>query len=188
MKRWTPQQIRAKALRAAAAVAVTGCGQVLPTSTSTEADTVAAAEDGEELAEDAGDPTPDTTARSKPDTSGQAVDAAADAPADGAADVAANAATDVPAPSDVAAGADAAGDADASDATDVTADADDRPQCKGLTDQARYDCCNALNQWCNAAYPPPSQDATTCQFGPGYDGSTGCIPWGPPAPPAFEVA
>lgn len=47
-------------------------------------------------------------------------------------------------------------------------------------------CCDLLSAWCGAAFGAAGQQAIQdCTYGPNYDGSTGCIPWGPPAPPAF---
>lgn len=47
-------------------------------------------------------------------------------------------------------------------------------------------CCELLSAWCGSAFGAASQqEIQDCTYGPNYDGSTGCIPWGPPAPPAF---
>lgn len=83
---------------------------------------------------------------------------------------------------------DSAADA-AMDSSTATDTADGPPDCKHLTDGAQIgECCNARSAWCLAAYPADSQKQNECHFGPDFDGTTGCIPWGPPAPPAWEFA
>ncbi len=44
-------------------------------------------------------------------------------------------------------------------------------------------CCDARHAWCGEGFAADSEAYNDCVFGPGYDGSTGCIPWGPPVPP-----
>lgn len=46
-------------------------------------------------------------------------------------------------------------------------------------------CCEALEAWCASAHDLDSADYTSCIYGPDFDGSTGCLAWGPPAPPAM---
>lgn len=59
-----------------------------------------------------------------------------------------------------------------------------RPDCAALGLDLTA-CCDTLREWCgqHVAEGTPSYD--DCVFGPGFDGSTGCIPWGPPVPPAL---
>ncbi len=45
-------------------------------------------------------------------------------------------------------------------------------------------CCEDLMAWCTDAFDPASTEWADCVYGPGFDGSTGCIPWGPAVPPA----
>ena len=49
-------------------------------------------------------------------------------------------------------------------------------------------CCEALAAWCSEAVSAGTPEYDECVYGPGYDGSTGCIPWGPPVPPAADLA
>lgn len=44
-------------------------------------------------------------------------------------------------------------------------------------------CCDERMTWCGEQFDPSTEAYATCVWGPGYDGSTGCIPWGPAAPP-----
>lgn len=64
-----------------------------------------------------------------------------------------------------------------------------KPDCGALGLQLGA-CCNALVDWCtaNVVAGTASQDYTDCVYGPTFDGSTGCIPWGPPVPPAASLA
>lgn len=59
-----------------------------------------------------------------------------------------------------------------------------RPDCVALGLDLTA-CCDTLREWCgqHVAEGTPAYD--DCVFGPGFDGSTGCIPWGPPVPPAL---
>ena len=45
-------------------------------------------------------------------------------------------------------------------------------------------CCEELSAWCADAYPEDTDAFNECYYGPDFSGSTGCIPWGPPVPPA----
>ena len=57
------------------------------------------------------------------------------------------------------------------------------------------ECCTAiLGEWWDAArggattpVPPPPEHRETCCWAPGVEGvdHIGCLPWGPPTPPAF---
>ena len=60
-----------------------------------------------------------------------------------------------------------------------------KPDCT-IMDTGIAACCEALSEWCNDAYGADRSAVDTCIYGPDYDGSTGCIPWGPPVPPAFR--
>lgn len=64
-----------------------------------------------------------------------------------------------------------------------------KPDCVALGLQIGA-CCHALVDWCtaNVVAGTASQDYSACVYGPTFDGSTGCIPWGPPVPPAASVA
>jgi hypothetical protein len=61
---------------------------------------------------------------------------------------------------------------------------DDPPDCTQAEDMAA--CCDELADWCDDIYDPATQDYLDCLYGPGFDGSTGCIPWGPPVPPRMS--
>ncbi|MCB9679336.1 MAG: hypothetical protein H6737_29800 [Alphaproteobacteria bacterium] len=70
-------------------------------------------------------------------------------------------------------------------ALDTAVDTDavpmDEPDCT-LPGVDMFPCCDERAAWCTQQHA--SVDAQNeCLFGPGFDGSTGCIPWGPPAPP-----
>lgn len=62
--------------------------------------------------------------------------------------------------------------------------ADDPPDCTDTTDMAA--CCDELAEYCAGVYDPSTQDYLDCLYGPDFDGSTGCIPWGPPVPPRMS--
>lgn len=77
---------------------------------------------------------------------------------------------------------------------DCVAAADLAAQTEGLTDEeilaAAVDlgeCCASLEDFCESAHPSSNRAYETCVFGPDVDGSTGCIPWGPPVPPKAVV-
>jgi hypothetical protein len=79
----------------------------------------------------------------------------------------------------------AGGDSDAD--TDTDTDTDAAPDCT-LDDIDRDLCCAELAAWCETTYGPDDFEAVSvCTFGPDYDGSTGCIPWGPPVPPSAAI-
>jgi hypothetical protein len=155
-------EIHRRALRAAAAVAsfTAACGAA----DTTVAGAADAAADASDVAVAAADQT--ATADAKNDV------ATAELPA---ADVAADALADV-------AGTDAVAPDDASDVALSGDGHGAKPDC---TTAPNGPCCPLLGAWCAAEYPADSQAATDCQFGPGFNGSTGCSPWGPPAPPAM---
>jgi hypothetical protein len=60
---------------------------------------------------------------------------------------------------------------------------DGPPDCTEAEDMAA--CCEDLTEWCNDTHGADTEDAIECIYGPDFDGSTGCIPWGPPVPPAM---
>ncbi len=64
------------------------------------------------------------------------------------------------------------------------------PNCKDKLNTPEWaTCCDARLKWCQTNYTGDQKAADTCQFGPNFSGTcTGCIPWGPPAPPAFDLA
>lgn len=58
----------------------------------------------------------------------------------------------------------------------------DEPDCTQTADMGA--CCSERSTWCeDQGFVDLAH--SECVFGPGFDGSTGCIPWGPPVPPAF---
>lgn len=110
--------------------------------------------------------------------------------------------TDVTTDTDLLADTDPLADTDLAD-TDATSDTDTllgdtgftvdpagpKPDCVVLGLQVGA-CCNALVDWCtaNIVAGTASQEYSDCVYGPTFDGSTGCIPWGPPVPPAASLA
>ncbi len=182
------EELRRRALRGAAAAAglsALSCSQ--PASTS--GGSVDAANDADAQSRASGaDATSDAA-----ETAG-AVDSADSADS---ADVASSA--DV---ADSASGADAAGDASAADVVDaqsgdVNADADaackdfepEIPACLDMSAPGWGECCQERATLCGQKYPQDSQAAQICTYGDNFSGKcSGCIPWGPPAPPAFDIA
>ena len=59
-----------------------------------------------------------------------------------------------------------------------------RPDCDALGLDLLA-CCDALRPWCGQQLVEGTTAYNDCVYGPGFDGSTGCIPWGPPVPPAL---
>ncbi len=163
--------IHAKALRAAAAVAfgTAGCGAT------TDAGPAGAAA---EVQSDA--------AVESADAAGRAADAGsvtgADAAADTGTDAVADAGTDAAAETGAGTAADTGGDAIA--AADSAGDG--RPDCSKPPARGDGECCQKLTTWCENAYPKDSKAQSDCVWGPDFNGSTGCIPWGPPAPPEWS--
>jgi len=83
---------------------------------------------------------------------------------------------------DDSASADDTSDTSSNDTADSSID--DRPDCSEVLDgEELMECCNSLGEWCAAEYGEESDEYLVCVYGPDYDGSTGCIPWGPPVPP-----
>jgi hypothetical protein len=85
---------------------------------------------------------------------------------------------------------DTAADTDTVD-TDTVDSGDGSPDCTAidLSDSEAYaECCGARAEWCEAEHGAGTDAANYCVYGPDYDGSTGCIPWGPPVPPRFRGA
>jgi hypothetical protein len=66
--------------------------------------------------------------------------------------------------------------------TDTDTDTDSAPECATASPDDLFDCCDRLAEWCQTHFTD-HDDQMDCQFGPDFDGSTGCIPWGPPVPP-----
>jgi len=163
------------ALRAIAAIALTvpACSSSSTGSLSSTADASAT--------QDAAVGASDTVAAA--DTAG-AADAAQQTDAAVATDAAQ--ASDAEQPSDVAAQTDTAQATDTASATDAAQEvADGKPLCVATPNDGQ--CCLHLGEWCLQQFPNEADfDARAeCQYGPNYDASTGCSPWGPPAPPAF---
>lgn len=167
--------IHRKALRAAAAVAmgVSGCSDPVASVQGTPAAAKDAAAEATVATDTA---SADTVPADVPVTDASAATDAekAEAIADGAAVA--------DAPADAVATVDAA-------ATETVAAADGggKPDCSNAQQGGNWaQCCEALRAWCDAAFGAGSKASTECQFGPNFDGSTGCTPWGPPAPPAWS--
>lgn len=90
------------------------------------------------------------------------------------------------------------GSTDSGDTTDVGADgsgddgagtggddgAGTPPDCTQAPDRAT--CCEELAEWCADAFSADTDEGVECLHGSDFDGSTGCIPWGPPVPPAMS--
>ena len=74
-------------------------------------------------------------------------------------------------------------DTDSQD-TDTTSGA---PDCLQVAPEDVGICCAERELWCASQHPQGGDGYYECQFGPDFDGSTGCVPWGPPAPPAMGV-
>lgn len=49
------------------------------------------------------------------------------------------------------------------------------------------DCCRQMKTWCGTHHAAGGDAYDECVFGPDFDGSTGCIPWGPPVPPSLSA-
>lgn len=77
---------------------------------------------------------------------------------------------------------------DASTADSGEAGSPEQATCEALEGGAQATCCEALRDACNDEYGEDTPEAHDCYYGPDLDGSTGCIPWGPPAPPEFREA
>lgn len=70
-----------------------------------------------------------------------------------------------------------------------TGDTAAAPTCTEVApaDTAEYfSCCDELRTWCETTHGVDTQAASDCTWGPNMDGSTGCIPWGPPVPPRMR--
>ena len=107
--------------------------------------------------------------------------------------------------SDVAGGSEVSADASVADASDAqggdlgadisadTADCKDFepeiPACLDISAPNWSECCQERAVLCGEKYPKDNQAAQTCTYGDNFSGQcSGCIPWGPPAPPAFDTA
>ncbi len=86
----------------------------------------------------------------------------------------------------------AADDTALSSADDTGSDCDggdDVPDCLGIDDGEEWAaCCSELAEWCAEEHPHNDDAMMACTYGEDFDGSTGCIPWGPPVPPRFRGA
>lgn len=127
----------------------------------------------------------DTAAATETKTSADAV-AATETKA--AADAAAETAAAPDAVADAAPVADSM--ADAAPRADVAVyevtvdDATGKPICTGAIGANFQPCCDQMAEWCKSKFKDQAAQQE-CLFGPNMDGSTGCVPWGPPAPPAM---
>ena len=87
-----------------------------------------------------------------------------------------------------------AGRDDTADSGDTAEVIDTGPDCNDLEGEAWSGCCDDRADWCDDAVAASEDQqardeaVNECLFGPDYDGSTGCIPWGPAAPPRFRSA
>ena len=63
------------------------------------------------------------------------------------------------------------------------------PDCIALQGKPEWaTCCDDRNKWCATKHANGSKEYNECVFGPNFSGKcTGCIPWGPPAPPRFDL-
>ena len=78
------------------------------------------------------------------------------------------------------------GDTSTHDSSDTASAGDGRPDCTVVPADEVNACCTALAEWCYANVAP--EEVNDCYLGPDFDGSTGCSPWGPPAPPRLRQA
>ncbi|MBM4345844.1 MAG: hypothetical protein FJ100_20930 [Deltaproteobacteria bacterium] len=170
-----PEVVHRKALRAAAAVAfgVSACGDPATTVQGAPAAT------GDAKAE-----TSVAAATAAPDAQAQEAVAADASVADGASARAAPDAADAPdAPVEAGQSKDMLAGADIDAGTTETTG---KPDCTKAQQAGNWAaCCESLRQWCEAAFGAGSQASNECTFGQNFDGSTGCTPWGPPAPPPW---
>lgn len=115
-----------------------------------------------------------------------AADAADTASADTATADAADTASADAATAD-AVSADASADADATSCAPL---GDGEPDCKALQGEPSWaTCCDDHLAYCVALHGADTPATNDCHFGPDFSGQcTGCIPWGPPAPPRFDLA
>lgn len=66
---------------------------------------------------------------------------------------------------------------------------DEALDCTGISDMDEYTaCCEDLAAACRLEHPLGGDAYYDCVYGSDFDGSTGCIPWGPPVPPRFRAA
>ena len=84
---------------------------------------------------------------------------------------------------------DTSGDTQDSDVTDTNVtDTSAQGDCNGLPAEEVSACCDALRVACETEHGAATEAANECIFGEDFSGSTGCIPWGPPAPPRARRA
>ena len=48
------------------------------------------------------------------------------------------------------------------------------------------ECCTEWMDYCDDFFSAKTDDWMDCVYGKDFDGSTGCIPWGPPVPPRMR--
>lgn len=80
------------------------------------------------------------------------------------------------------------GDGATTTSEDTGAFSEDGASCVGLSPEETVACCSDLMAWCADAYPDDGDALNECVFGADFDGSTGCVPWGPPVPPQATLA
>jgi len=190
-------EIRRRALRAAAAAAGAGmlaCSSTTPATDAPDVSASDAAGDAQLVTDATSASDASVTADSAAPQDSAAVDSAgedvatADAPTASDALLADVTTSDVPA-ADVASTDTVAADSGAAD----TGCQDLEPGAPNCVDKQNspdlMTCCEARLKWCNTQYAGDQKAVDTCQFGANYSGKcTGCIPWGPPAPPRFDLA
>jgi hypothetical protein len=200
--RLTPTEIRRRAVRAAAAAAGLSVFACSDAATSTNGTVDVAAIDSSSSDVAAADSTVDSAAADSAANDATASDTAI------AADAAkSDTTTTDTASTDTASTDTASTDTASTDTAKVDVAADDvaqadvadgqgcpplgvgEPDCTDQNSPEWGTCCQEHQKWCTAAFPVDMEAANTCQFGENFSGTcTGCIPWGPPAPPAFELA
>lgn len=187
-------EIRRRALRAAAAAAGLS---VLACSSGADDQAGSAAGNGNDVVSAVDTAAQSDTLQTVDSATAMDSSAATDAMTDAGGAAAADATLDSSTAGDIG-GEDTAGSAaDVASAIDsaTTGDAggcpdkqDGEPDCVALQGKPEWaTCCDERMKWCTKQHPGDSKAANTCQFGHNFSGAcTGCIPWGPPAPPHFD--
>ena len=190
-----PGEIRRRALRAAAAAAGLSLASVSLVSCSDAATSTSASGDGQAVDSDGAIDAADTAASDTAASDASAEDASGDDAASTDVAVADSAGGDTTSAdttsADTASADTASADIAPIDDVDTTGCPDPDPKAPDCTKLAPSDanwatCCQDRLAYCQQAHADvDAQNA--CQFGSDFSGQcTGCIPWGPPAPPAFD--
>lgn len=61
------------------------------------------------------------------------------------------------------------------------------PEPPDCSDLEMWECCDVLFEWCSEHHELNSLAFSDCVYGSADSGPSGCTPWGPPVPPAFEA-